>query len=311
MNPIFDGHLDQNAERAVTGELRVLLCVLSKGNRVHLEPTLDSLLALQRPARCDVRLLVIEQSKFAKVGDLVASKEQNQRAFSAVDFALMPNLKPYADIHRGLGESNLQESDIILFIREGSLAPPQWLGLMIEHYRLTQPVALLGPVWLEPLQDTAPAIERHIYQRTERIQRLATERLIDPFACCLIDCHAVRALDTHEFLFERPHWRSQVQWYFDAPIYRRNGATELTLREHFRRSRQLAGRLTLSQAQTITQTMMYMAKAAGALIAMPIRPSWFATLFVEHLGTARGLWAGPSYTHNDTRGITPSTQRTG
>lgn len=299
MNPIFNGHLDQNQQRLVTGELRVLLCVLSNGDRVKLEPTLNSVCRLQPPIQCDVRLLVIEHSRFARVGDMVEAQRRRPHSFSTFDFALMPNPRPHADVNRGIGESRLQMADVVLFLREGTHCPPEWLGVMLEKYRSFKPAAILGPVLLDATTAENTSLEQSIQRRAQRQRLEAGQQPLDPFGHCLLDGQVLRQVDyrinSDHFLDSAP-WRSKTLWQPDTPVFECHGRTGLSLQAHYRRSRRVA--MAQQENTGLVSAIGHFGVAFALLLALPFRPVWHLTLLVERLGLAKGSLA-QNETHPD------------
>ena len=304
--PSTDGFPDHRAH------LRILVCVFANSNKVTLEPTLPSLVCQRIDPTIDARLLVIEITKTPTLGDLVFQYKRSQQPFFSLDYAMLPNRKPYAGLNRALGEARLQNADLVLMLNDTCSVPQGWLELMVNAYRRTGSSMIAAPVMPPKLPTTATRLERSIHksliaQHHQQSEQLASDPALKEWGLsvenCAFDMQTIRTLDfrfgdseghrPHDFVQRLNHEDYRLRWLPEAYVHKHDTPASLSLVEHYRHSRaKTRYRSHLSQPSLrsrVWDRMQSLICMIAGLLATPFIPGPALLFVASNLGRFRGI----------------------
>ncbi len=269
--------------------LRVLVCVMSSGEKVELEPTLHDLTIQNCDHTLDARVLVIEQTPAPIVSSLVNQTRRKHHPYFAMDYALLPNLSADMRLNRATGEARLQNADLVVLVREGTRLESDWLCTLCNTYRRTSAAIIAGPTGPPTLADNASWIEQQIHRRLERTEkrrsRLLTaydnvQALTPSINNCLFEMKLIRSENfrfsseptgslTYLVELAKKHDR-RVCWETDVSVRLSSTTDALSVKGHYRHHRDRAS-LMHGRAGLATQLQSAICIIAG-IVSLPLVP---------------------------------------
>jgi glycosyltransferase involved in cell wall biosynthesis len=297
------------------GKLKVTVAVLTRDRPKMLADLLTSLSKLDDPDHCELAYLVVENNQ-SKCQEALVRAFGPKFTTGSIHYVLETKLGIASARNRAAKEAINLDADLLVFVDDDEIVPPEWLANLVGAYRKSSAVLLGGPLRAAPLSENCTWLEKlmhkNISRRYCRNEKRAARRasLNDTPGVTIVTNNWIGQVDiftNHKISFnENLNWSGgedtqfysdvrslglRTGWVSNAPVYETIPKDRLTFGYQFKRAKDQSNtsfkrKLSKKPSAIYTLPVSVALKTIGLLGLLFLMPLTLSTNFLTFCRTA-------------------------